>query len=127
MAMNIRKMLIPALLALSLIGNLIWLCISIAPKEEKSIVGSYCDEDPGSYAAADHGEYLVFTQDGTYTRYRQFEVLERGTYRWEKPVFYLEESAGYFDGKNTVILFNGQETTAYSRFSDVPNYINVSR
>lgn len=127
MAMNIRKMLIPALLALSLIGNLVWLCISAAPEEEKPIIGSYCSEDAGSYAAADHGEYLVFAQDGTYTRYRQLEVLERGAYRWEKPIFYLEETAGYFDGKDTVSLFNGQEATTYSRFSDVPNYINVSR
>lgn len=78
MAMNIRKMLIPALLVLSLIGNLAWLCISVAPKEEKSIIGTYCSEDASSYAAADHGEYLVFTKDGTYTRYRQLEVLERG-------------------------------------------------
>ena len=126
MAMNIRKMLIPALLVLSLIGNLIWLCISIAPKEEKPIIGTYCSVDASSYAAADHGEYLVFTQDGTYTRYRQLEVLERGAYRWEKPIFFLEETAGYFDGKDTVVLFNGQEATTYSRFSDVPAYINVS-
>lgn len=126
MAMNIRKMLIPALLALSFIGNLAWLCISVAPKEEKPIIGTYCSEDASSYAAADHGEYLVFTKDGTYTRYRQLEVLERGAYRWEKPIFFLEETAGYFDGKDTVVLFNGQEATTYSRFSDVPTYINVS-
>lgn len=126
MDMKRRKMLIPALLVLSLIGNLVQLAVRIAPKE-KPIVGSYCDEDPGSYAAADHGEYLVFTQDGTYTRYRQLEVLERGAYRWDEPIFYLEETAGYYDGKDSVILFNGQEATTYSRFSDVPNYINVSR
>ena len=57
---------------------------------------------------------------------RQLEVLERGAYRWEKPIFFLEETAGYFDGKDTVVLFNGQEATTYSRFSDVPTYINVS-
>lgn len=85
MAMNIRKMLIPALLALSLIGNLAWLCISVAPKEEKPIIGTYCSEDASSYAAADHGEYLVFTKDGTYTRYRQLEVLERGPIAWKNP------------------------------------------
>lgn len=123
MAMNIRKMLIPALLVLSLIGNLAWLFISVAPKEEKSIIGTYCSEDASSYAAADHGEYLVFTKDGTYTRYRQLEVLERGAYRWEKPIFFLEDSAGYFDGKDTLILYHGQEATTYTRILDAPAYI----
>ena len=61
MAMNIRKMLIPVLLALSLIGNLAWLCISVAPKEEKSIIGTYCSEHANENLAkyGKYGDYLA--------------------------------------------------------------------
>ena len=124
--MSISKNILSLLLLISVIGNIVLVVVDNIKEESKPIIGTYCSEDASSYAAADHGEYLVFTKDGTYTRYRQLEVLERGAYRWEKPIFFLEETAGYFDGKDSVVLFNGQEATTYSRFSDVPTYINVS-
>ena len=52
-------------------------------------------------------------------------MLEEGNYRWEKSksAFFLEDSAGYFDGKDTLILFCGQEAITYSRILDAPAYI----
>lgn len=127
MAMNIRKMLIPALLALSLIGNLAWLCVSVAPKEEKSIIGTYCSEHANENLAkyGKYGDYLALADDGTYARYLQQDMLEKGSYRWEESdsSFFLEDSAGYFDGKDTLILYYGQEATTYTRILDAPAYI----
>ena len=51
MDMKFRKMLIPALLVLSLAGNLVQLAIAIAPKGEKSIAGTYCSENANSNLA----------------------------------------------------------------------------
>lgn len=127
MAMNIRKMLIPALLALSLIGNLAWLCISVAPKEEKPIIGTYCSEHANENLAkyGKYGDYLALADNGTYARYLQQDMLEKGSYRWEESdsSFFLEDSAGYFDGKDTLILYHGQEATTYTRILDAPAYI----
>lgn len=115
------KTLVLVLLALSLLGNLTLASIMRESKREKSLVGTYCTGDgrqPG-------GEYLVFTQDGAYTRYRQLEAPEEGAYRQDGHVFYLDAVAGHYDGKDTVVLFTGQDAAAYSRLSDIPMYINV--
>lgn len=127
MDMKFRKMLIPALLVLSLIGNLVQLAIEIAPKEEKSIAGTYCSEKANSNLAeyGKYGDYLALADDGTYARYLQHDMLEEGNYRWEKSrsAFFLENSAGYFDGKDTLTLFCGQEAITYSHILDAPAYI----
>ena len=125
--MKLRKMLIPALLVLSLIGNLVQLAIEIAPKEEKSIVGTYCSEKANSNLVeyGKYGDYLALADDGTYARYLQQDMLEEGSYRWEKSrsAFFLKDSAGYFDGEDTLTLFCGQEAITYSRILDAPAYI----
>ena len=125
--MSISKNILSLLLLISVIGNIVLVVVDNIKEESKSIIGTYCSEHANENLAkhGKYGDYLALADNGTYARYLQQDMLEKGSYRWEESdsSFFLEDSAGYFDGKDTLILYHGQEATTYTRILDAPAYI----
>ncbi len=93
---------------------------------------------PGTYAtspgAPGGGEYLVFDSDGQFWHYRQFEMLDRGTYAAadrEKQIYELNGEAGrdysVVCTAEGVYFFRPDENQVgyFEKMSDVPTFINV--
>ncbi len=125
--MSISKNILSLLLLISIIGNIVLVVVVNIKEGRKSIIGTYCSEHANENLAkyGKYGDYLALADNGTYARYLQQDMLEKGSYRWEESdsSFFLENSAGYFDGKDTLILYHGQEATTYTRILDAPAYI----
>lgn len=97
--------------------------------QEGSPVGTYCTGDGRS----PQDQYLVFQRDNFYTLYRQFEVLDVGTYTTEDSgVLSLqpEEDGGkrfaVFSDWDTVCLVDSEnEILVFYKLTSHPTYINV--
>lgn len=130
MKKNVLIVLLVVVLAISLAGNIVLMGPNTLPRTA-SIVGTYLSNDnPWEWEIA---EYLVFEREGAYTRYRQFEILEEGTYE--------EAAAGVYslhpDGSAAVTaqaVFTDDVVYAFDtegmvipfpRMSDIPTFINL--
>lgn len=112
-----------AVLVLSLTANLVFTVLILSHPPEKQIIGTYCMGDPSM--PTDTTVYLAITIDGTYTLYRQFVLLEEGEFHLNENSILLNSGAGYYDRRDTIVLWNDGEINVLTRISDVPEYINV--
>ena len=69
--------------------------------------------------------YLTITIDVTYTLYRQFVLLEEGEFLLKDNSILLNSGAGYYDQRDTIVLWNEGEINVFTRISDISEYINV--
>lgn len=96
---------------------------------KKDIKGSYAVQDV--QMPISDNEYFVF-QDGNFYRYKQFELLDKGTYKndyediyklksgdTDQYVIYSNEKVYYYDVERNNI-------SIYYKFSDMPTFINVN-
>ena len=78
-------------------------------------------------------EYFIFEKDGKYVIYRQFAILESGTYEEvEDSLYLLSDGTGaqaayalYSRSEDKVYLIRADEFRTFAKVSDVPFYINV--
>ena len=118
------------LLALSVGLNVILLLMD-GRRSELSLAGTYCTADTASPAAAE-GLYLALERTGTYCLYRQGEKLSEGKYEDTSPrgsyALYSrgDEISQLIWTDEVVYLLDSEGITLFSKFSDIPTYINIS-
>ena len=112
-----------AVLVLSLTANFVFAVLTLAPIPEKQITGTYSILNP--MTPTDANVYLAIAQDGTYTLYRQYELLEEGGFHLDNNSLYLKSGVGYYDKQDTIVLLSDGEINVFTRFSDIPTLINV--
>ena len=96
---------------------------------EGGVAGTYCTGEQVSASA----EYYVFEQDGGYCRYRQNQMLERGSYVQTREEIYTLTCETAEPRELQVICREGRiyrcgldgAIAVYDRISDVPVYLNV--
>lgn len=95
--------------------------------KKDDLKGTYICGQPTSSAA----EYFTFTSDYEYSRFRQLQVAERGSYKKESSVIRLfpqnnklEYSAIFADDK--IFLFENQKWIIFKKYSDIPTELNVT-
>lgn len=129
---TIRSAGLALLLVLSVGLNVI-LLLTDGHRSESFLAGTYCTVDPSSPAAAD-GLYLALATDGSYCLYRQGERLAEGCYgKADQPDCYVLHPADV-DSADTQLIWTGEAVcwlgpegiVRFSKFSDVPTYINIS-
>ncbi|WP_312650435.1 hypothetical protein [Aminipila sp.] len=96
---------------------------------KKDIKGSYAVQDV--QMPISDNEYLVF-QDGSFYRYKQFELLDKGTYENDHEDIYKLKSGDtdqYVICSNEKVYYYDLERnniSIYYKFSDMPTFINVN-
>lgn len=99
---------------------------------KKDIKGSYSIQDV--QMPTSDNEYFVF-QDGRFYRYKQFELLDKGTYENDYEDIYKLKSHNSDDIEQYVICNNEKvyyydierkNIEIYYKFSDIPTFINVN-
>lgn len=120
------------LLALSLTFNAVFFgqMRRLKNPEDEAVVGTFL---AGREWDAENSSYIVFQQDGSYVRYKQFEVLETGGYSDEGAGLYALTPAGsgqggrvVYNGSDEVVLVDsGGDTELFVRISDIPSFSNV--
>jgi hypothetical protein len=123
--------IVTILLVLSLVYNIIQqksIYEHILKPQYSTVVGTYCSgaqESPES-------EYLVFMQDGTYWRYRQFHVLGQGTYaEADNNIYILNSNDGTTLSQvlctaDQVYLIDADGgISIFSKLDDTPYLINI--
>lgn len=99
---------------------------------KKDIKGSYSIQDV--QMPTSDNEYFVF-QDGHFYRYKQFELLDKGTYENDYEDIYKLKSDDSNDTEQYVICNNEKvyyydierkNIEIYYKFSDIPTFINVN-
>lgn len=111
------------MLVLSLTANMVFTVLTLSHPPEKQIKGTYCMGDPSM--PTDTTVYLAIAIDGTYTLYRQFVLLEEGEFLLKENSIFLNSVSGYYDQRDTIVLWNDGEINVFTRISDVSEYINV--
>lgn len=126
-----RDKILPAVLLVLLVASFVVNIVQFYTARDKAenIVGTYQAGQPPMGG----NEYLVFTQEGTYMRYRQLEPpLDEGRYTQvnEGGVIYELQSDG--GGKTEVLLkddvvyrFEDGTIFEYGRIGDIPIYISL--
>lgn len=122
------------LLAISFCINIFFItytCYKNSSASDKPIVGTYCT----SNGPSGNGIYFCFERDGNYVIYKQFNVIENGTYKKENNNIYLLKKSG--NDKSQYIIYNDNDSihyvdssnnvTYFSRIGDIPTYINVQK
>ncbi|MEA5142698.1 MAG: hypothetical protein VB023_03865 [Oscillibacter sp.] len=112
-----------AMLVLSLTANLVFTVLTLSHPPEKQIIGTYSMGDPSM--PTDTTVYLAITMDGTYTLYRQFVLLEEGEFNLNENSILLNSGSGYYDRRDTIVLWNDEKINVFTRISDIPEFINV--
>jgi len=120
---NYIILLLAFLLLCSIVVNL----IQMREPSPLPIVGTFLHADQG-FA----GLYLVFEHDGSFAKYRQFEVPERGTYiPAGAGIYTLQSRAGDFitqvlyRGEHIYMLTPDGKIMVFLRIDTVPTFINV--
>lgn len=131
-AVTSALIVISLLLALSLTFNVVFFgqMQRLKNPRDKSVVGTFL---MGNELDVDNSAYMVFQQDGKYVLYKQFEVLEKGSYSDEGQGFYALTPAGsgqggrvvYNGSDEAVLVDSGGGTELFVRISDIPTFINV--
>ncbi|MCI6353229.1 MAG: hypothetical protein MR837_07415 [Firmicutes bacterium] len=111
------------LLVISLGINLFFLVAWAKKAQEIPLTGTFSSGNKNSIG----GEvYFAVTSDGEYTLYQQFQLLENGHCELVGNMLYSDSQAvGYYDLKNTVVLFMDKATYILSRTDTIPTYVNV--
>ena len=92
-----------------------------------NIVGTYCNGDEKNEETA----YFAFKSDGTYVQYRQFHMMDKGTYcRTGNGLYTLTSESGsqhalWVQGNSLYNPCDGN-VTVYTKIDNVPNLINVT-
>jgi hypothetical protein len=76
---NLAVIVLAVILGLSLVGNIIQYCVYTAGSQQ-SIVGTYETGVNNEFPSEDD-ETIIFVDDGSYMRYKQFQIFEEGTYQ----------------------------------------------
>ena len=127
-----RRFLTPVLgglLLLALAVIVVQQCYIQKGMPEGGVAGTYCTGEQVSASA----EYYVFEQDGGYCRYRQNQMLERGSYVQTREEIYTLTCETAEPRELQVICREGRiyrcgldgAIAVYDRFADVPVYLNV--
>lgn len=88
------------------------------------IVGTFSTENEHD------AEYFVFTKDGTFYNYKQFKLLQKGTYEIDEHILTLNcndiQKHVVFGNKN-IYYFNNAENNIfkYSKINETPLFINL--
>lgn len=96
---------------------------------KKDIKGSYAIQDV--QMPISDNEYFVF-QDGSYYRYKQFKLLDKGTYENDYEDIYRlksDDSDQYVICSNEKVYYYNIEQNniqIYYKFSDIPTFLNVN-
>ena len=126
------RIILLGLLLLSLTANAVQY-VTARKREVGALIGTYCSQtdNPGE------GEYYVFLEDHRYVKYRQFQLLEQGTYSKDtrqldgQGIFKLQSESGemvaqILQMEDAVYSFQSDgEILSYSKISDTPTFINV--
>ena len=133
---SMRKIKITYLLTvIAFLVILVAVDIGVSRHNEKQlsnqIVGSYETQNTMNDTV-----YLVFTDQKKYTLYKQFKILEKGTYETENTnnsrIYSLRHnnkvSGNAILYGNTIyyIAKDSTDVIEMTKFSDVPNYVNVN-
>lgn len=122
------KKLIVLILLIAVAATGLVFCTYHPPQQ---ITGTYCSGEQVS------GEdiYLALEQDGSYTLYRQFELLQSGSYHREQELEKMQlfslrsaESAAtwlLWDGGEQLLLLSADTALPLHKISDTPSYINL--
>ena len=122
------------LLALSLTFNAVFFgqMQRLKNPEDESVVGTFL---AGREWDVENSSYIVFQQDGSYVRYKQFEVLEEGDYLDEGQGFFALALAPGESGQGGRVVYNGSDEVVlvdaeggaelFVRISETPTFINV--
>ena len=125
--MKIKNYLI-AILAVLLLCSVVINLFQMREPVRASVVGTFLHGEQGLT-----GIYLVFTRDGGFMKYRQFEIIDVGEYpSIGDGIYTLQSNEGYPNTKKVLYregrlyLFeqNG-ELTVFNRLSTMPSFINV--
>lgn len=96
---------------------------------KKDIKGSYATNDV--QMPISDNEYFVF-QDGSFYRYKQFELLDKGTYENDYEDIYRlksDDTDQYVICSNEKVYYYDIERnniSIYYKFADIPTFINVN-
>ena len=114
--------------------NLVFGCAYFFP-EVVTIHGTYSSNKEGLSDC----QYIIFNQDGTCCRYKQFESIEYGQYQIKKmeniiciqSFFNIEHSIEYNmyisnNPKKLYLIQGSEDFISFEKISSVPIYINVS-
>lgn len=126
-----KQWILPVFLVVSLCLNIGLLVFAFyqKPQPPNSIIGTYCS----GAEVSPNSNYLVFETDGSYTLYKQFELLEEGGYVAEATNVYAltaqdgaAHSVVYEDGSDT-LYYNGFDNSieVFSKISQTPTFINL--
>lgn len=128
------KRIFSILLIMSLLMNLVFGCTYFFP-EVVTIYGTYSSDKEGLSDC----QYIIFNQDGTCCRYKQFQIIEYGQYQikyleniiYIQSFFNVENSIEYNmfisnNSKKLYLIQDGKDFISFEKISSVPTYINVS-
>lgn len=118
-----------ALLAISVCLNVVCIRKSSMPPKEMTVVGSFSALPP-STPSIESQLYFTLDHDGKYLIYRQFEILDSGSYQVEERKLSLygkTNIVGYYDGSDEIVFFDSMNNKilCFLRYSNLPEYINV--
>lgn len=123
----ISKVLLGTTLAL-LVAVIVLLGVHFAPA---SFYGTYCTGEQVS----SEDLYIVLQKDGSYTLYRQFELLAEGTYQVDRTtdgVSILSLASGgasstglAIHGDSVLLLDDSGDSNVFQKISDTPLFINL--
>lgn len=124
-----RKYIILGLLAISICINFILYIYILHTNAANGIVGTYCS----GTGISGNEQYIVFLREGSYTVYKQFEVLEEGKYESKDAsiyILYSEEDAlarsVIYNGANIIYMFDmKKQVVQFDRISWDPIFINL--
>lgn len=119
------------LLVISLIINAVLSMNLLDQNKPKSIIGTYCT----GTGQNKNDKYIVFQQDGSYTSYMQFQLIEEGNYEITDNNSYLLQPSENSEGKH--VIYNEQNfvyyidsqsnITIYDKISSTPTFINIKK
>lgn len=124
-----KKKALIILLAVSLCLNVVLLAIQCMSQRSQPLTGTFLCEG----SSHTDGTYLTFDEKGSFTVYRQFDILFTGTYTEDANGVYVldgtELTVPYvvYDGRDTVHFFSVADAYTYQRISDLPTYVNVEK
>lgn len=93
------------------------------------IIGSYISEASENT----NSHYLVFDKGNKFYRYKQFELLDEGTYlNYDDDIYLLEglnDKNWLIKNDDTIYFFDDQrnEINSFTKIKDVPLFINLKR
>lgn len=128
-------MRLPHLLPIFILGILVLVLLATNAKTKLELMKYENPKITGTYSIGSVQEttYAVFLNDGSYYRYRQFQLLDRGTYEESSQRVYTIHSQrgkrydAVLSGDRVFLPWDGEEVVGFERISDVGMFINLTR